>query len=232
MPPPHPTHMPLACRQFLQQAMAGQPSPSGRQPAAQPPASAAAGPSWRRAPGSGISTKTKREYLRWKRQQKQLQGGGSDSSEGEGEGGIWAPAEEQQEEERQQGAAGGSAAGDSAAAAAAGLPVTLKAPRKGKASASDEAVQQVPLVEVAAAGQGGEGARLPHCVPGEVGWGPEGQALGMPVRPAWQGAVHSASELHALEEREFRAWLQGVVNRWVVAVVVVVVVVGGAVLLR
>jgi hypothetical protein len=195
-------------RAFLQQHMADQAPGGGRQRPEQ--GGGGGGASWRRPPGSGISTKTKREYLRWKRQQKQQRaeekegGGGGSGSEGEG---VWAPASQLPPGGAEEGAGAGTAT-------APALPLQLRA-RPGRSAASaastDAPLRYAPLEEVPGAGGG---ARLPRCVAAEVGWTAEGRALGAPVRPAWRGVVHSAAQLHALEERHFRAWLQGLADRW------------------
>ncbi|WIA34120.1 hypothetical protein OEZ86_012488 [Tetradesmus obliquus] len=54
---------------------------------------------------------------------------------------------------------------------------------------------------------------MPRLDPAEVGFTPEGFALDMPTRPAWQGVVSSAEELHALEEQSFLQWQQGLLHK-------------------
>jgi len=51
--------------------------------------------------------------------------------------------------------------------------------------------------------------RMPVCNPEEVGEVEgAGAVLGMPKRPAWQGTVSTAQQLHDLEERAFERWRQ------------------------
>uniref|UniRef100_A0A383VR41 Guanine nucleotide-binding protein-like 1 n=1 Tax=Tetradesmus obliquus TaxID=3088 RepID=A0A383VR41_TETOB len=208
---------------------------------------------WQRSQG-GFSGKAKKEYLKWKRQQKgaaadvsaeeQQQdsaANGSSSNNTQLQAGITpaatgsipsVPASTQQQHRQQQRARDSTAddptqplqyrplvavpaapfdaAGPAAAAEAAAEPT------QGTANSAATAAEASTPAAAAAAAEAAAAAGvvyMPRLDPAEVGFTPEGFALDMPTRPAWQGVVSSAEELHALEEQSFLQWQQALLHK-------------------
>ncbi|KAF8066210.1 Gnl1 [Scenedesmus sp. PABB004] len=174
------------------------------------------------AVGGGFSAKKKKDYLKWKRSRKAA-AAGNDSDGGASEAAAGAPPSGAGPPRSRTPAA--AAADPAAAAAVAAAPAGSWAP--GGPDDPTLPLRFRPLAAVPAApfavgpldaGGGADGAGavalMPRLDPAEVGHTPEeGWALGMPTRPAWQGVVSSAEELHALEEREFAAWQDALLAR-------------------
>ncbi|KXZ49319.1 hypothetical protein GPECTOR_22g913 [Gonium pectorale] len=182
-------------------------------------------PAWKKPAGSSMSAKAKKEYLKWKREQKRSQADDSDSG--------WEP---EAEADRPSGGApaataaaagsGGSRQGGGGAGAARGERTQDGDPRPpqqeqqrgggGRSAPDDSPLHYVPMVELppgdvpasirAVCGDLGA-MRLPRVREEDVGFTAEGRRMGMPKRPAWRGAVRNAEQLHALEEASFRSWV-------------------------